>query len=86
MQRGVCGASGCRCKTDPGQRHPYAQLSFTRKGRSSSRFVRKADVPRVKRQIQTYAKLRRLVDEWIELSTELCIRRIEESRRAAAEP
>jgi len=37
----------------------------------------------VKKQIQNYATLRALVDEWIELSTEPCSARIEEARKSS---
>jgi hypothetical protein len=85
MQYNVCGNASCACKASPPQKHgPYAQLSFTRKGRSTTRFVRREEIARVKKQIQSYATLRALVDEWIELSTELCSARIEEARESSA--
>src|SRR6267378_5063992 len=69
MQYNVCGVAGCRCKASPAKRHgPYYQLGFTRKGRSTTRFVRRADLRMVKAQLKNYAKLRQLVDQWIELS------------------
>ena len=41
-QYNVCGNPKCRCKEDLSKRHgPYHQLSFTRKGRSRSKFVKK---------------------------------------------
>ena len=77
-QYNVCGNPNCRCKTDPSQRHgPYYQLSFTRKGRSGTKFVKKPHLPTVKKQLQNYARLRSLVDRWIELSSELCQLRLE---------
>jgi len=77
-QYNVCGNPNCRCKTDPSKRHgPYYQLSFTRKGRSSTKFVKKPHLSAVKKQLQNYAQLRSLVDRWIELSSELCQLRLE---------
>ena len=77
-QYNVCGNPNCRCKTDPAQRHgPYYQISFTRKGRSGTKFVKKPHLPMVKKQLQNYARLRSLVDRWIELSSELCQLRLE---------
>ncbi len=71
-QYNVCGTPGCRCKADPPQKHgPYYQLSFTRKGKSSSQFVRREDLLRVKRQLRNYERLRKLIDEWIDTSIEL---------------
>ena len=79
QQYNVCGNPKCRCKEDPPKRHgPYHQLSFTRKGRSRSKFVKKPQLSEVKKQLKNYARLRSLVDCWIELSTELCQLRIEQ--------
>lgn len=81
-QYNVCGVEGCRCKASPPQKHgPYYQLSFTRKGKSSSRFVRREELATVKRQLKNYARLRELVDEWIDLGTELSTLRLEEQRK-----
>lgn len=72
-QYNVCGKAKCGCKEDPPRKHgPYYQLSFTRKGRSGTKFVKKHQVAIVKKQLKNYARLRTLVDRWIELSTELC--------------
>jgi hypothetical protein len=77
-QYNVCGNPNCRCKDDPPQKHgPYYQLSFTRKGKSSTKFVKKHQVTAVKKQLKNYAQLRTLVDHWIELSTELCQLRLQ---------
>ena len=71
-QYNVCGNPQCRCKADPPQKHgPYSQVSFTWRGKSSSRFVRKPDLVRVKRQLKNYQRLREFTDEWIELTMEL---------------
>jgi hypothetical protein len=71
-QYNVCGTPGCRCKADPPQKHgPYYQLSFTRKGKSSSQFVRREDLSRIKRQLRNYERLRKLIDQWIDTSIEL---------------
>src|ERR1022692_3696767 len=71
-QYNVCGKPGCRCKADPPQKHgPYYQVSFTRKGKSSSKFVRKEDLPEVRKQIENYERMKLLTDKWIELAMEL---------------
>jgi hypothetical protein len=81
-QYNVCGKAGCRCKGSPPQKHgPYYQLSYTRKGKSGSRFVQRQDLPTVKRQMRNYARLKKLVDHWIELATELSNLRLEEETR-----
>jgi hypothetical protein len=72
QQYNVCGKAECRCKADPPQKHgPYYQLSFTRKGKSSSQFVRKEDLARVRRQLRNYQRLRELIDRWIALGMQL---------------
>lgn len=71
-QYNVCGKTTCRCKASPPQKHgPYYQVSYTRKGRSGTKFVRREHVATVKRQIKNYTKMRRLVDRWIEAGAEL---------------
>lgn len=71
-QFNVCGNPTCRCKADPPQKHgPYFQISYTRSGRSRSEFVRKENVSSVRKQIRNYEKLRKLIDEWLDLSIEL---------------
>ena len=73
QQYNVCGNPNCRCKEDPSKRHgPYHQLSFTRNGRSRTKFVKKPDLSEVQRQLKNYGRLRALVERWIELSSELC--------------
>jgi hypothetical protein len=72
-QYNVCGTAGCRCKATPPEKHgPYYQLSWSRKGKSATRFVRKEELTAVRKQIQTYQRLQRLVDDWIEASLEIC--------------
>ena len=77
-QYNVCGNPKCRCKEDPPRKHgPYYQLSFTRKGKSGTRFIKKPHVAMVRKQVKNYGRLRTLVDRWIELSTQLCQMRME---------
>jgi hypothetical protein len=71
-QYNVCGNPNCRCKASPPQRHgPYYQVSYTRKGKSKSRFVRGKDLAVVKTQLKNYQRLRKLVDRWVDLAAEL---------------
>lgn len=71
-QYNVCGKPGCSCKADPPKKHgPYYQVSYTRKGKSSSKFVKKEDLPEVRKQIKNYEKMKLLADRWIDLATEL---------------
>jgi len=58
-QYNVCGKKGCRCKETPPRRHgPYYQLSFKRKGKSSTRFVKVENVATVQDQIKNYKLLK----------------------------
>ena len=78
-QYNVCGSPNCRCKEDPPKKHgPYYQLSFTRKGRSSSKFIKKQHLQAVRKQLKNYARLRTLLNRWIELGTQLSELRLEE--------
>lgn len=80
-QYNVCGTPGCRCKADPPQKHgPYIQLNYTRKGKSHTQFVRRDEEDAVKEQIANYSRLRKLVDLWVELGSELSIMRLKKDR------
>jgi len=82
-QYNVCGRAGCRCKASPPIKHgPYHQLSFTRKGKSSTRFVRRGELRTVKEQMRNYEKLRKLVDQWIKLGTELSNLKLDQQYKA----
>ena len=71
-QFNVCGTPGCKCKKSPPQKHgPYYQVSYTRKGKSGTKFVKRQQVATVKRQLRNYARMRELVDRWVEAATEL---------------
>ncbi len=80
-QYNVCGTPGCRCKDDPTQRHgPYHQLSYTWHGRSRSEFVRAVELARVQEQVRTYARLRALVDQWVDAAITLARLERQQSR------
>ena len=80
-QYNVCGSPGCRCKADPPQKHgPYYQVSFSRKGKSSSKFVKKEDLPAIRKQLKNYERMKELVDLWIDLATELSNLRLTQNR------
>ena len=83
-QYNVCGNPRCRCKADPPQKHgPYFQLGWTRKGRSTTRFIRRPDVPALRTQLRNYEQLQSLVDQWIEAAIEVCELELSESRSAS---
>ncbi|MBU0718952.1 MAG: hypothetical protein KJ749_11940 [Planctomycetes bacterium] len=83
-QYNVCGNPGCRCKADPPQRHgPYLQLGWTRKGKSTTRFIRKPDEVIVREQLQNHEQLQTLVNQWIDAAIELCDLKLKQSRAAS---
>jgi hypothetical protein len=49
-QYNVCGTPGCQCKDPkkPRRHGPYYQLSFTWRGKSSTRFVRPEGLPEMR--------------------------------------
>jgi len=72
-QYNVCGTPSCRCKATPPRRHgPYYQLSWSRKGKSATRFVRRPELRSVRGQIKAYRRLQQLIDAWIAASLEIC--------------
>lgn len=80
-QYNVCGNPNCRCKATPPKKHgPYYQISFTRKGKGSSKFVRKEDLPVVRKQLKNYERMKLLMDRWVDLATELSNLRLTQNR------
>ena len=80
-QYNVCGKPSCRCKAEPPQKHgPYYQLGWTRNGKSTTRFVRRPELATVRKQLRNYAKLQSLVQEWVDLSLELCDIKLREGK------
>lgn len=80
-QYNVCGSPGCRCKATPPEKHgPYYQVSFSRKGKSSTKFVKKEDLPAIRKQLKNYERMKELVDRWIDLATELSNLRLTSNR------
>ncbi len=72
-QYNVCGNPTCRCKDpdNPKKHGPYFQLSYSRKGKSTSEFVMKEMVADVKKEIKNYQNFKKLMDEWIDLSMKI---------------
>jgi hypothetical protein len=76
-QYNVCGKPGCRCKATPPEKHgPYYQVSFTRKGKSSTKFVKQKDLPAVRKQLKNYERMKLLTERWIDLAMELSTLRL----------
>jgi hypothetical protein len=81
-QYNVCGNPSCRCKDkkNPKKHGPYYQLSYTRYGKSTSEFVKKENVDKVKKQIRDYKLFMKLKDEWIDLSIEIARKKREKTK------
>jgi len=76
-QYNVCGSPGCKCKAEPPIKHgPYYQVSYTRKGKSSTKFVKKEVLPEVRKQLKNYERMKLLIEKWIDLAMELSILRL----------
>lgn len=72
-QYNVCGKVGCRCKDpeNPRRHGPYYQLNYVFRGKKKSQFIRAEDVSRVRAELLTFKKFRRLTDLWIGLALDL---------------
>ena len=71
-QYNVCGKPDCRCKDTPPRKHgPYYQLSYSRRGKSTTRFVRRGHITVIKDELRNYKRLQKLLDKWIELEMQL---------------
>jgi hypothetical protein len=81
-QFNVCGNPTCCCKDpkDPQRHGPYYQLSYTWRGKSSTRFVRQEGVAKMREKIANYKRMQELVKEWVDLSME------QERQERAAQP
>ena len=69
-QANVCGTPGCACK-DPRhpQKHgPYHQLSYTWRGKSTTRFVRPGRVAILKAKLARYQRFRELTAAWVDVA------------------
>jgi len=73
QQYNVCGKPGCRCKDpDNPQKHgPYYQLSYTWRGKHTTRFIRTEHLDAMQRKVANHKRLRELTQEWIDLSVAL---------------
>jgi len=49
---------------------PFHQISYTRKGKGRSEYVRPENLPAIKKEVETHKKFRNLVEQIIDLSLE----------------
>jgi hypothetical protein len=57
-------------KDPPHHAGAYWQISYTRRMKSRTEYVRREWVQELRRQIATHKRFKRLVDQWIDLSIE----------------
>lgn len=75
-QYNVCGNPSCRCKDPkrPRRHGPYYQLSYTVNGRSSTRFVKEAELAEARRRVRRFKSFKllnaRLVEAHLRLARE----------------
>jgi hypothetical protein len=71
-QYNICGNKGCRCKDPkkPKKHGPYYQLSYTWRGRSSTKFIRPDQLAGAREKVKNYKRFRTLVNEWMGLEIE----------------
>ncbi|MGH3755703.1 MAG: DUF6788 family protein [Pseudonocardiaceae bacterium] len=70
-QYNTCRTPRRRCKADRPEKHgPYHQLSYSRRGRSTTENIRPEHLAAVAAQIANYHRLRELIDEWIDTAIE----------------
>lgn len=73
QQYNVCGNPTCRCKDPkrPKKHGPYHQLSYTWRGKSTTRFVRTPQVEAMCAKLAAYKRLRELTTEWVDAAVAL---------------
>ncbi len=72
-QYNVCGNPSCACKNkeNPKKHGPYYQLSFSNKGKSTTRFIKEDEIKKIKKQVESYKNFKKLNTELIDLNVEL---------------
>lgn len=65
------GSLTLQYKSPKDQTGPYWQISYTRKMKSRTDYVREQLVPDTRKQIEEYKRFKALTDEWVELSIEM---------------
>lgn len=84
-QYSACQKPGCACinPLKPKKHGPFYQLSYSHQGKSTTRFVRPAYVPQIKKELVAYKRFRKLTQSWVALELTLSQLRLEQARREA---
>jgi hypothetical protein len=64
------GSLTCQYKDPQHHAGAYWQISYTRRMKSRTEYVRREWVKELRRQIVTHKRFKRLVDQWLDLSIE----------------
>jgi len=64
------GSLTCQYKDPQHHAGAYWQISYTRRMKSRTEYVRREWVTELRRQIATHKRFKRLVDQWLDLSIE----------------
>ena len=72
-QYNVCGTPGCQCKDPkrPRKHGPYGQLSYTWRGKSTTRFVRPGRVAALRKKLWRDKRFRKLTAQWVDVAIAL---------------
>lgn len=62
-----------------------SMLRLSRLDQNSTRFVRRGELTTVKQQLRNYEQLRKLVDRWITLGTELSNLKLDQQRKSRSQ-
>ena len=83
QQLTVCGRPGCRCQDpeNPQKHGPYYQLSYVHKGKSTTQFIQKQQVPVVTRQLKNFKTFKALTTEWVDLSLAITRQKLTAARQ-----
>jgi hypothetical protein len=62
------GTLGIQYRNPAEQKTPFHQISYTHKGRSRSEYVRPANLPKVRQEIEAYKRFKAILTELLDLS------------------
>lgn len=66
---------------NPKKHGPFYQLSYSFEGKSTTRFVRPGYVAKIKKELATCKRFRKLTQDWVSLSITLAQMKLEEARQ-----
>jgi len=72
-QYNICGNPSCACKNkeNPKKHGPYYQLSYSNKGKSTTRFIKEKELKKTRKQVENYKIFKEMNLELVNLNVEL---------------